>query len=336
MEDQSSRQTDKENPSQKPATGGHSVNPQPATPPVAAPGVVNTGDSAIHGAQRDSGVNQPPQPQPAQLPVAVNVLPQPAQSDKTMNWLTAIIAAATIANVLIFWLESEDTAKHIRELSTKAGEIVGSMNTALSDSRDAVSKAFSVNKAAVDASNLQNQRSLRATLKSAADTNELTKKSLEIQERPWVGATSINVAEDIAVGRTLSATMSFQNSGKSPAVHVETKFRMNTVCGGFPKRPDYGTLPPGSRSILMPGAPPVQSGESRGLIPLDQIVIDALKPTTGCNLYAFGKIAYDDTFGKSHWRHVCAEWQYGTPRALSSCGSYNDGDEDYPDGKEPE
>ena len=59
--------------------------------------------------------------------------------------LTGIIAAATIVNIGIFYLESEDTATQIKKLSEKAGGIVDSMNTALSDNRDAISKAFNFN-----------------------------------------------------------------------------------------------------------------------------------------------------------------------------------------------
>ncbi len=69
-----------------------------------------------------------------------------------MTRLTAIIAFATAINVIVFYLESESTSKQIDKLTDKAGEIVDSMNTALSDSREAISKAFGENKAALDAS----------------------------------------------------------------------------------------------------------------------------------------------------------------------------------------
>ena len=122
----------------------------------------------------------------------------------------------------------------------------------------------------------------------------------------------------------------------SPAIHVRIDFRMNTICGTFPKRPEYGPIPDHSRSILMPGAPPVRTSETRGVRPIGDSDKDILAKKSDCNLYAFAMINYDDTFGKSHWRHVCTVWQKGTPRAMLDCGFYADGDEDYPDGKEPE
>ena len=36
-----------------------------------------------------------------------------------------------------------------------------------------------------------------------------------------------------------------------------------------------------------------------------------------------------------HWRHVCGKWVTRTDNTFETCPSYNDGDEDYPDGKEP-
>ena len=63
----------------------------------------------------------------------------------------------------------------MKTLSDKAGEIVGTMNTALSDNRTAIGKAFDANKVAVDASTEQG----RAVLKESA-------RSAWLDRRPWL------------------------------------------------------------------------------------------------------------------------------------------------------
>src|SRR5258708_31248547 len=66
-------------------------------------------------------------------------------SERWMIVLTGIIAVATGWNVWIFYLESESTGKQIDKLSDKAGGVVDSMNHALADNRDALSKALEAN-----------------------------------------------------------------------------------------------------------------------------------------------------------------------------------------------
>ena len=93
-----------------------------------------------------------------------------APSARQMVWLTAIIAFATIVNAGIFYLESEATGKQIDKLSDKAGGIVGAMNSALSDSRTAITKAFEQNKAALDASTEQSGKALNASIDAGCAT----------------------------------------------------------------------------------------------------------------------------------------------------------------------
>jgi len=151
MEDEIDRNDDEADSYEHPPLIIQPVNPQPITPPIATTGVGDAGKAAIHEQQGASQV------QPGDST-------KKSSSEKWMTWLTAIIAVATVANVIIFWLESEDTSKEIGKLSTKAGEIVGSMNTALSDSRQAISSAFEENKSALDANQKQTKRALDSSI----------------------------------------------------------------------------------------------------------------------------------------------------------------------------
>ena len=88
-----------------------------------------------------------------------------------------------------------------------------------------------------------------------------------------------------------------------------------------------------SVSIIMPKKRQ-ESGESKTQDVLTEDNIKAIK-AGGCNLYAIGRITYRDIFGHPHWRHGCGYWRKDTPKTFDVCRSYNDGDEDYPNGKEP-
>src|SRR6185312_2173400 len=216
MKDQEPRATDEGNSNQASATGGQSPDSEIAIPPASVATTNETGDTAVH---------QPsPHPNPAQPPVLVNVLPQPVKSDKWMTILTAVIALATIANVIIFYFESEDSTRKISALSANAGEIVKSMNIALGDSRDAIIEAFQANKDAVEASNLQNKRSVEASLKVAAETNRIAMRAMEVSERPWIGFVGADIKDNIERGKALSGHAIILNSGRSPAIHVRIEF----------------------------------------------------------------------------------------------------------------
>jgi hypothetical protein len=89
----------------------------------------------------------------------------------------------------------------MKTLADKAGEIVGTMNTALSDNQLAISKAFTANEDAVKANNLQNQKAVNATLKAAADTNKIAQQTLEAEERPWLGFAGFDVKDNIEAGK---------------------------------------------------------------------------------------------------------------------------------------
>src|ERR1035438_675679 len=129
----------------------------PFPPPDPSVVKVNEKDSTIH---TDLGQGNADQIAKTALEARIK------QAEIWMIVLTCIIAAATIAHVIVFYCESESTSKQIGELTTKAGGIVASMNTALSDNQKAISDAFAANKAAVDASTRQSKEALDEGIRS--------------------------------------------------------------------------------------------------------------------------------------------------------------------------
>ena len=83
----------------------------------------------------------------------------------------------------------------------------------------------------------------------------------------------------------------------------------------------------------MPGQP-IETKSVAFEKPLTDEDIAAFKQPS-CDLYLYARATYRDKGFHQHWRHFCGEWDKSTESIFLECGAYNDGDEDYPDGKEP-
>ena len=177
-------------------------------------------------------------------------------------------------------------------------------------------------------------RESHALALEAKRANDISRSSLETQQRAWIGFTGFDLGNNIEVGQTLSISGRLLNSGNTPAIHVQILATVQTLCGAFPLSPPYPRSPGvASDSLILPNTPR-STRESIADSPLTAINMSFLR-SPDCNLYGYGKVTYSDTFGHRHWRHACTVWVKTTAKSLNDCGTYNDGDEDYPDGKEP-
>jgi len=173
-----------------------------------------------------------------------------------MTFLTAIIAVATAINVWLFYMESESTSKQIDKLTDKAGSIVASMNTALSDNRTAISNAFRENKDALDTNSQQTRRALDASI--IASNNTL---------RPYVYVATLAMRRTVAEGQRMQGEGGVFNAGHTPAIRT-------TVCADLvvlgsadnlgddypcpsPRNPRGAGSPTHSIAVIGPGNPPV-------------------------------------------------------------------------------
>lgn len=308
MEDQGHRTTNKGPSGQQPPPGGHAIDPQEVKPPVPTSGVGKTGNPTIHETQGESGRQQPP-PQP---PVVVNGRPQPPQSDKWMTRLTAIIAVATAINVLVFWLESEDTSKQIVKLAEKAGGIVTAMNNALSDNRDAVTKAFEANREAVEAGQRQSKAALEASISQGKASMDAAQESFRIQERAWIALASSPELQPTKNG----VIWTLRNFGNSPGFHIAAKAEnvskqsdisasQERICQEIETGQVWELLFPG-----LPGRP--------------RAAFSAGAPIA----YVVGCIKYRDQFSSSRWTKFCYQPDSRDPNSFISCLGYNSTDAD--------
>lgn len=214
-------------------------------------------------------------------------------AERQMIILTGIIALATIANVAVFYFESEDASKQTAALASKAGEIVGSMNTALANNRDALSKAFDANRDALKASETQSRASLNASIDISRN-----------DQRSWIVVNALELAAPPIVGGRVHVNMAMINSGKTPGMKI---------VGGslIVSRPDITTLnfsdtfqtanPP--IAVLAGGETYTAKIESQATI-ASQAQIEAIAQGT-TRLFARGVIRYEDVFMRPHSTHFC-------------------------------
>ncbi|HEX3875983.1 MAG TPA: hypothetical protein VHW24_03295 [Bryobacteraceae bacterium] len=100
-------------------------------------------------------------------------------SDRWMIWLTAIIALATIANVLIFYLESESASNQISAIAEKAdaiasnrsNQVIGNLNWSARSMQSTIDK---------------NEQEFRETIAQGKKVLELNLRSVKLEQRPYI------------------------------------------------------------------------------------------------------------------------------------------------------
>ncbi|MGB9431738.1 MAG: zinc ribbon domain-containing protein [Candidatus Acidiferrum sp.] len=152
-------------------------------------------------------------------------------SDFPMIALTAIIAIATIANVVVFYLESEDAGRQTEKLAGYASQQVCAANRSAKAASDFAGTAALINASignAVKKLDLQakaTQKSANAARKAA----DIAGDAFVIGNRPWIKVDLRQTAplEFLPDG---SAKMGIQekieNVGSSVALHVESWFNI--------------------------------------------------------------------------------------------------------------
>jgi hypothetical protein len=246
-------------------------------------------------------------------------------AEKQMSILTLLIFLATAANVWVFYLESEDSSRKLETLSNKAGEIVGTMNTALSNNQDAVQKAFKANRDAVDASEKQSRKALNASIENARS-----------EQRAWVTVKSCALTREPLVGEGFTVDCRVENTGRTPAVSLTNAIITATFPIPLPT-PDWNQMHPSAPFLLFPG----DSG--RGVIAAFRVQnqeplrtqqlqsIEAYRQSIN-RIWVLIHLAYRDVFGRSHHTDTCMYRTFGSAlNDFLACDSGNEVDTEQAD-----
>ncbi len=272
---------------------------------------------------------------PAKVPVVQPTHTEPANDDadrKQAKWYTKTnwdrslrIIGLVIGSVVcfIYWQQLQVMTGQLQQMegsSTQSAHLIVNAANQANATRDAAESAL---KQAIASNDIARQ---------AKRSSDIAERA----ERPWLGYEMLHVKTDVATGSFIPSSLVIKNWGRGPAVHAEIEYRMKAYCGeAFPQHPAFLRIEEHNYFSLMPG----QNTDTKEIrfpkdTTLSEADMEALKAGK-CVLYAYARIHYLDTFGRRHWRHMCGQWQPSTPRTFLGCPTYNDGDEDYKDGKEP-
>jgi hypothetical protein len=173
----------------------------------------------------------------------------------------------------------------------------------------------------------QAERSAKAT----EDAVSTARQSLEFQQRPWI-TLSFEFSPDVAEG-PMSAKGTVKNVGNGPALTTIVFVGSSTqFCGGpngtLPANPPYDPIKtwPAVR-ILMPTVPDTLQPYDFKIDPFSM----GLVKSGVCALYVYADAQFCDVFHKGHYQHYCGKWVPNTPREITACDTYNDGDQDHAD-----
>lgn len=132
------------------------------------------------------------------------------------------------------------------------------------------------------------------------------RRSSQLDERAWVFAYKADCRTNTTIPETFTFKVYIKNTGKTPALNVRTYIEMDAVTntGSITNMDDErrasraGVIAPDATIFSSPG------GYSKGVI-----LEDAFNQyiSTGCKVYIFGTIWYDDIFGHNHWSQYCVQ-----------------------------
>jgi hypothetical protein len=164
--------------------------------------------------------------------------------------------------------------------------------------------------------------STRLAAEAAAQQAALMEKSMKLAERAWVGATSKDMMI-LMPGIPMKVKVVFKNSGKTPAINVQTFGKLVQMNRELPAELFERTPLPSTRERGFALAPNVDSHSPfTGEIPKLQMIKDKK-----VFVYFYGQITYEDIFRGSHWTKFCGVYDMDE-NAFVNCNGYNDVDRD--------
>ncbi len=149
-----------------------------------------------------------------------------------------------------------------------------------------------------------------------------TQAAMRLDQRAWMGITAVSGKPE--EGKPFDISISFKNSGRTPARHVVMYGMYDpSPRGGKPRFPlensvanKLGEIPPnGDRNFVL--------HPNQG-VKLSKIDVDTV---LGITVWVHGRLTYDDVFGRPHWLTYCVSMM-GDSGVYGFCDEHNESDED--------
>jgi hypothetical protein len=245
------------------------------------------------------------------------------KSDRWMIILTAVITVATVANVIVFWLDSRETSKQIEKLiaqatkqATAAGKQAANTETLAVATSDLATAAVNQVK--------ELKGVVKATEASvnAKESIRVTQDNIRLDQRAWVGPIAASIVT-LKEGTNTNVKIEFKNSGKTPAIKLENRVGLVAYRSDTKFVPRYD-LPrvtiQDSISVVQPSEQFLINAESHG-VATERIIADIKNETI--IYYIFGVLTYEDIFHQPHYTHFCF-YVATSLKELTNCSTYND------------
>lgn len=239
------------------------------------------------------------------------------KSDRLMIALTAIITAATCAQVYMVWDSGEQTERIVM-----AAEGI----------KTSLESSVAIAKQNFETSTEKNDEALKATLSQSQAALDASIMSFRLEQRPWVSLFALRITDPVEVGKKVSVSFRYRNSGRTPALNQYSQSRyyfypMSTA-------PPMAKFPipkePRSTQFVPPDATLVGSTTSTlNEIPPDDDVRAYLNKRA--RLFAHIIIRYGDVNGVPHWTTACYYQVFGDPTFLA-CATGNEMDRNQKEG----
>jgi hypothetical protein len=221
---------------------------------------------------------------------------------RTWNWLKRKADEANLADYLIvlltaviaFWAGM--TWWEMHDAGTQTNKIIAADERLATAMENSVTKSGDALKASIEAS--------------------------RTDQRAWVGFENAQV--NVHAGNQSRFSVNVKNTGKTPALHVSLQYFIKNVergqalqftYKGITTVPSRGMLAPnGIFSVILTNAEP------------DAAEMNRIR-TEEKHVYFYGRLTYNDIFGRSHWTTFCT-YMSQEGNAMVSCSEYNNTDDE--------
>jgi hypothetical protein len=155
-------------------------------------------------------------------------------------------------------------------------------------------------------------------------------RATNLDERAWVVVTHVTSTE-IDLGKPMGIIITYRNTGRTPALHIETRVRADALAPGQLPRFIYDDIQPTGTGVMGPNVEflgllnPIKtpSGLPGYLVESDYDAMFVLRTKV---VYTHGLIKYSDIFGREHWTRFCFRLDIVPAISWNACEENNEMD----------
>lgn len=265
-------------------------------------------DSAPPSSSANGTPATPPQPDRQQIAPPATV---PTEKRDAPQWTDIVIAAFTVALVFVSIVQAVIFKKQWEEMHTGGVDTHELAVAAKKQADEAKAQVDLLAKSLQKTDKLVEEATTQANAtKTLAGNSQATLKatqdSTQLEQRAWLGLQMVQLTQ-FQAGKNIAATAEFLNTGKSPALAIQTSFGLTQL--PINQKPPflydfqianwttgYPVAPQGRMQLYVTelGNRKVLSDEDKGRIERQQLIV-----------WVWGTIRYKDIFGNTHNTRYC-------------------------------